>query len=73
MNLLQRNSQVFRRRLLEINRPPVCEDFEADIITPIITSLKRIVTVLPLPPPQIIKTWFLRPCHCCSDLFLDHL
>ena len=69
MNLLRRNSQVFRRRLLEINRPPVYEDFEADIITLIITSPKRIVTVLRLPPPKYMKTGFLRPCHCCLDLF----
>ena len=35
-----------RRRLLVTNRLPVCEHFGADIITLVMTSPKRIVTVL---------------------------
>ena len=53
-NLLNRNSQVFRRGRLVTDRLLVCKRFffGADMITRIITSQKRNVAVLLLLPPR---------------------
>ena len=71
INLLKKNSQVFRRRLITTDRLPVCEHFGADIVTLIITSRKRIVTVLTFLSLQICPAVFvhlLTISHLCRRL-----
>ena len=57
---MKKNSQVFRRRLITTDRLPVCEHFGADIVTLIITSPKRIVTVLTFLSLQICPAVFVH-------------
>ena len=71
INLLKKNSPVFRRRLITTDWPPVCEHFGADIVTLIITSPKRIVTVLTFLSLQICPAVFvhlLAISHLCRRL-----
>ena len=71
INLLKKNSLVFRRRLITTDRLPVCKHFGADIVTLIITSPKRIVTVLPFLSLQICPAVFvhlLAISHLCRRL-----
>ena len=59
-NLLKKNSQVFRRRLITTDRLPVCEHFGADTVTLIIPSPKCIVTVLTFLSLQICPVVFVH-------------
>ena len=71
INLLKKNSQAFRRRLVTTDRLPACEHFGADIVMLIITSPKRIVTVLTFLSLQICSAVFihlLAISHLCRRL-----
>ena len=71
INLLKKNSQVFRHRLITTDRLPVSEHFGADIVTLIMTSSKRIVTVLTFLSLQICPAVFLHLLaisHLCRRL-----